>query len=221
MNCSIFLTVRIGSSRLPRKALLEINGETIIEILIKRLQKTKLPIIICATNTPEDRQYLKPIADKYGIGYHEAPAGNIIAQHLDCCKKNDIDYVLLSEIDDWLISPETFNAVYFQAKELEFKKAVRTEGLPYGMNVISYPAENLSKTDFSGSTGWGVHVTKDAHILKFNYDRPYRLSMDYLLDAELMENVYLNCKRNEHVGGIVRYLDKHPEISGINMREEK
>lgn len=218
MNTCIFLTMRIKSTRLPNKPLLEINGETVTEILIKRLKKTGIPIIMCATTEPEDRKYLKPIADKYGIGYHEAPAGNIIKQHADCAQEHDVGYIILSEIDDWLIAPETINAVYHKARELRFKKAIRTEGLPYGMNVIAYPVENLEKTDFSTDTGWGVHVTEDAFMLKFNYDRPYRLSMDYLSDLEVMENVYLNCKRNEIVGGIVKYLDKHPEIAGINQK---
>lgn len=217
MNCAIFLTVRVGSSRLPQKALLETKGETVIEILIKRLKKTGLPIIMCTTNEPEDKLYLKPIADKHGLGYHEAPAGNIIKQHADCCKQNNIDYVILSECDDWLCCPEVINAVYFQAEKLKFKRAVKTEGLPFGLNIIAYPVENLN-VDFSSDTGWGVHVTHDAYALKFNYDRPYRLSMDYICDAEVMENIYLNCKRNECVGGIVKYLDKHPEIAAVNMK---
>ena len=210
MNTCIFLTIRINSIRLPKKALLEINGETVTEILIKRLQKTKIPIVVCTTTEPEDERYLKPIADKYGLGCHEAPAGNIISQHADCCKQNNVSYVLLSEIDDWLICPETINAVYRKASELKFKKAIRTEGLPFGMNVIAYPAENLN-VDFSSSTNWGVHVTKDAHVLKFNYDRPYKLSTDTVDDFETMRDIYLNCKRNELVGGIIRYMDKNKE----------
>jgi spore coat polysaccharide biosynthesis protein SpsF (cytidylyltransferase family) len=40
--------------------------------------------------------------------------------------------------------------------------------------------------------------------------------MDYPEDFELMKNVYLNCKRNLHVGGIVKYLDNNPKIAGLN-----
>ncbi|MFA5307246.1 MAG: hypothetical protein WC365_07405 [Candidatus Babeliales bacterium] len=221
MNCAIFLTVRIGSSRLPRKALLDINGETVTDILISRLKKTGIPIIMCATTERDDRRYLKPIADNHGIGYHEAPAGNIIAQHLQAARENDVDYIILSEIDDWLVCRETVNAVYYRAKELKFKRAVRTEGLPFGLNVIAYPRENLENADFTGDTNWGAYVTKGADVLKFGYARPYKLSMDYLADFEIMKDVYLNCKRNQFVGGIVGYLDKHPEIASSNLRLNK
>lgn len=216
MSVCIFLTVRIGSSRLPQKALLEANGETVTEILIKRLKKCNLPIIICTTDTPEDRKYLKPLVDKYELGYHEAPEGNIIKQHLNACNEFNVDYVILSEIDDWLVCPETINAVHYQAKYLKYKTAVKTTGLPYGMNVISYPKANLEAATFTGSTGWGIYVTENAFVLKFNYNRPYSLSMDCLHDAILMKNVYQNCKRNLLVGGICDYLEKHPEVAEMN-----
>ncbi len=221
MKTCIFLTARVGSTRLTNKTIMQINGETVTDILIQRLKHANIPIIMCTTNEQDDRQFLKPIADNHGIGYHEAPAGNIIAQHLDCCVVNNVDYVILSEGDDFLCCPEVINAVYFQAEKLKFKRAVRTEGLPFGLNVIAYPRENLESTTFSGNTGWGVHVTQDAYKLKFNYERNYRLSMDYLSDFEVMENVYLNCKRNLYVGGIVKYLDKHPEIANLNLHLDK
>jgi spore coat polysaccharide biosynthesis protein SpsF (cytidylyltransferase family) len=221
MNAYIFLTTRINSTRLKNKALLNINGETVTDILINRLKKTGIPIIMCATTEQDDRRYLRPIADNHGIGYHEAPAGNIIAQHLQACKEFGVDYVILAECDDWLVCRETVNAVYYRANELKFKKAIRTEGLPFGLNVIAYPRENLENADFTGDTNWGVHVTKGAYILEFDYARPYKLSMDYLADFEIMKDVYLNCKRNQFVGGIVGYLDKHPEIASSNLRLNK
>lgn len=218
MNTAIILTTRISSSRLPQKALLQINGETVTDILINRLKKTKIPIVMACPDTLEDRLFMKPVAERHGIGFMTGDVQNVIKRHLQACEKFNIDYVILSEGDDWFICKETINAVFFKAKELGFKKAVITEGLPFGMNVIAYPRENLGKTEFSGDTGWGAYVTKDAFVLKFNYERPYRLSMDYLLDMEVMEDVYLKCKRNEFVGGIVNFLDKHPEIARKNTK---
>ena len=220
MNTCIFLTTRYASTRLQGKHFLEINGETVTDILIKRLKKTKIPIILTVPDTPEDEKYLKPIAERNAVGFFMGERQNIIKRHLDCCNENDIGYVILSEGDDWLVTSETINAVYNIAKELQFKKAIRTEGLPFGMNAIAYPRENL-EVDFSTDTNWGVHVTKDAFILKFNYERHYKLSMDYPEDFDVMQNVYLNCKRNEFVGGIVKYLDNHPEKAGINVKEKR
>jgi len=200
---------------------MNINGETLTDILIKRLKHTKIPIIMCTPDTPEDNTHMKAVADRNNIGFFSGERQNIIKRHLDCAQKYGIEYIILSEGDDWLVCRETINAVYYRANELKFQKAIRTEGLPFGMNVIAYPRENLENTGFTGDTGWGAHVTRDACILKFNYKRPYKLSMDYAQDLAIMEDVYLNCKRNQFVGGIVNYLDKHPEIALINQNKIK
>lgn len=221
MNVSIFLTTRYSSTRLPEKHMLEINGETVTDILIKRLKKCKIPIIMCCPDTPEDEKHMKPIAVRQQIGFFMGETENIIKRHLDCAKMYSVNYIILSEGDDWLVCPETVNAVCNVASEFGFKKAVKTDGLPFGMNVIAYPRTNLENAGFSGDTGWGAHVTKGAHILEFNYDRPYRLSLDYLEDAEVMENVYRNCKRNLYVGGIVKYLDEHREIALLNQHRNE
>jgi spore coat polysaccharide biosynthesis protein SpsF (cytidylyltransferase family) len=186
----------------------EIDGETVTDILIKRLKKTGIPIILTVPDTPEDKAYLEPIAERNAVGFFMGDADSPVKRHIQACKEFDVDYIILAEGDDWLVCRETVNAVYYRAKELKFKKAIRTEGLPFGMNVIAYPRENLENAGFTGDTGWGAYVTKGADVLEFNYARPYKLSMDYLEDFETMKDVYLNCKRNQYVGGIVSYMDK-------------
>jgi spore coat polysaccharide biosynthesis protein SpsF (cytidylyltransferase family) len=218
MNCAIFLTIRIRSTRTPNKALLEINGETVTDILIKRLQKTKIPIILCTTDEPEDRKYLKPIADKYGLGYHEAPAGNIIKQHLDCAKKHGIDFIINQDGDDILSTPEVIQAVYNHTTGKKHIFPIKTVGLPLGLNVIGYPARKLTEINFDGDTNWGAQIFTGKHTeIKFNYDTPARLTMDYPEDLTVIETILTHCKRNLLVGGICDYLQKHPGIAQINL----
>jgi len=221
MTTAIFLTVRYGSTRLLGKCLLEIDGQTVTDVLIGRLKKANLPIILCTGDCPDNVTHLKPIAARNGIGFFAGDENNIIKRQRDCAAKNCVDFIVNADGDDWLVCPETINAVYYVASELQFKKAVRTDGLPFGLNVIAYPRENIETAGFSGDTGWGAYVTKGANILEFNYDRPYRLSLDYLEDAEVMESVYRNCKRNLHIGGIVKYLDKHREVALLNQHRNE
>ena len=65
---AIFITVRTGSSRLPNKALLEINGKTTIEHLISRVKKSeKADAIILCTTTLENDNILCEIAERNEI----------------------------------------------------------------------------------------------------------------------------------------------------------
>jgi spore coat polysaccharide biosynthesis protein SpsF (cytidylyltransferase family) len=222
LTTAIFLTVRINSTRLSRKALLEINGETVTEILIKRLKKTNIPIIICTTDEPEDGKYLKPLAEKYSLGYHEAPAGNIIAQHSDCARENRVDFIINMDGDDILSAPEVIQAVYNHAIGKKYLYPIKTVGLPLGLNVIGYPAHKLTEIDFDKDTNWGAQIFTGKHVeIKFNYDYNFRLSMDYELDYLVIKDILTHCKRNLLVGGICDYLQKHPGIAQLNLHLNK
>ena len=71
MKKAILITVRTGSTRLPQKALLEINGKSTIVHLINRLKQSKLAndIILCTTTLKEDN-VLEDIAIANGINYY-------------------------------------------------------------------------------------------------------------------------------------------------------
>ena len=53
---SILITVRTSSTRLPRKAILDINGKPTIQYLIENIKKSKLAdkIILCTSEEPDD-----------------------------------------------------------------------------------------------------------------------------------------------------------------------
>lgn len=56
MNKAIFITVRNGSTRLPNKALKEIQGIPTIEYVIRRMKYSKNAerIILCTTENKQD-----------------------------------------------------------------------------------------------------------------------------------------------------------------------
>ena len=63
----IVIQARTGSTRLPNKAILKISNEfSAIDILIKRVQKTELPIIIATSKEPSD-DIFEDIAQKHKV----------------------------------------------------------------------------------------------------------------------------------------------------------
>uniref|UniRef100_A0A6M3XGI7 Cytidylyltransferase n=1 Tax=viral metagenome TaxID=1070528 RepID=A0A6M3XGI7_9ZZZZ len=222
MNTTILLTTRYKSTRLPGKHTMKINGHTVTDILIGRLKRCKIPIIMCIPDTPEDVEHMKPIAERNKIGFFAGEPTNIIKRHVDCALANEIDWIILSEGDDFLVCPETINAVNWAIKSKRNKiDCIKTLGLPYGLNVIAYKSEILKDINYNNDTNWGEKVLKNPYELKFNYDVQYRLSMDYEEDFEVMKNVYENCKRNTVVSAIIKYLNKNPEIPKINQKRHK
>ena len=71
MNKAIFITVRTGSTRLPKKALIELNGGlSTIEYLIRRVKHSRNAdgIILCTTTESTDN-ILVEIADRNNINH--------------------------------------------------------------------------------------------------------------------------------------------------------
>ena len=56
MNSDVFIPARLDSTRLPKKHLKKINGEPLIKLLVKRLEKAKKirQVIVCTTNQKSD-----------------------------------------------------------------------------------------------------------------------------------------------------------------------
>jgi spore coat polysaccharide biosynthesis protein SpsF (cytidylyltransferase family) len=218
MNTAIFLTTRYGSKRYPGKHLTQINGIPETGILLERIKRCKIPIIMVTPDTLEDKLFMKPVAERHGIGFFSGEVENIIKRHADCAEKYGVDWVINVDGDDTLTCPEVINAVYHAINRNEHKIPIKTEGLPLGLNILAYPAEYLNKIDFSGSTGWGAQVTKNAYYaIKFNYDYNYRATLDYSEDLSVITDILTNCKRNITIGGICSYLKKNPEIAKLNL----
>ena len=61
MNVDIFIPARLDSKRLSKKHLMEINGEPLIKILVKRLQKSELirNVIVCTTDQKTDDELVE------------------------------------------------------------------------------------------------------------------------------------------------------------------
>jgi spore coat polysaccharide biosynthesis protein SpsF len=67
MTTGVFIPVRLDSTRLPRKALLEMAGKPALQHLVERLKLAQSPdlIIICTSTDPGDAP-LQGIADNTG-----------------------------------------------------------------------------------------------------------------------------------------------------------
>jgi len=222
MKIAIFLTTRCGSNRLVNKALLHINGETVTDILISRLKKTRIPIIMAVPDTPEDKKYLEPIAKRNAVGFFMGDADSPLKRHIQAAEANKVEYIINIDGDDILSCGEIVQSIYYHITQLKGLVPIKTTGLPLGLNIIAYPTECLKGINFDSDTNWGAQIFKGRHKeIKFNYDEPYFLTMDYAEDFALIDDILTHCKRNLYVGGICSYLKKHPDIAKINYNRNE
>ena len=103
---AIFITVRSGSTRLPNKATLKINGVPTIEHLIKRVKNSKLAdvIVLCTTTLPED-DILCQIAEDNNIKYYRGSVKDKLERWKGACEKFNIDFFITADGDDLFCEP--------------------------------------------------------------------------------------------------------------------
>lgn len=236
MKTAVFITVRLGSIRLPKKALMEIKGRSIIEHLIDRVKLAKLPdlIVICTTLNPKD-DALEEIAKKNNAECFRGSEENIIERHLGAAKKFGVDFIVNVDGDDIFCDPVYIDKVIGRWKKTG-ADVVKTEGLPFGANSFGYTASTLKKIcEMKGrgvtDTGWGGYFLEpglfkvETIIAEEELKYPdFRMSLDYPEDFKFFKAVFDRLYEPGKIfplKDIVSLLIKNPEIANINQGIQK
>ena len=145
MKIGVFITVRLGSTRLPKKALMEIKGKSTIVHLIERIKRAKNldKIVLCTTTNPEDKKLIK-IAKEKNISYFAGDEKDIIKRHFDSANYHKIDFVINVDGDDLFCDFEYIDKIAEEAKEnYEIFDVISTRDLPFGVNSFGYKIDCL------------------------------------------------------------------------------
>ena len=79
---------RYGSTRLPAKVLKEVNGETLLELHLKRiLQAKKITKLKVATTTEEGADKIVEIAHRVGVETYKGSVDDVLERFFFCCKR--------------------------------------------------------------------------------------------------------------------------------------
>lgn len=232
----VLLTARMGSTRLKQKHFKEIDGEPIFSFLIKRIRegfKNEIAEgnakVIIVTGNEKDNKEFETIPE---INVFYGSDNNIPLRHYQAAKHFGLKGVISIDGDDMLCSIRAMKDVYKKLNDGEL--LVKTEGLPLGMNIMSYNTSFLGKC-LEGidldvlETGWGRIFPED-QWLKIPYEKnpngeifeQLRFTLDYDEDFEFFKNVILNFgDRINSVsdGDIINYVvdNKIYELNNCNV----
>lgn len=229
------VAVRMKSSRLLRKALLDLNGRPLIIQLLSRLKRSNTldDIVLCTSTNPDD-SVLLDIAKENG---HKAFAGSeddVMDRFLKAGWAENADIIVRITGDNPLTDPQ---AIDLMVESHINNKAdyTRMDGLPIGVTaeVINFDAlkKAFKLAEDSGFSEYMTYYFVDyPNIFSLNIinapeeiNRPgYRLTVDYPEDYELIKTIFGHFGQMSDVSleKIVRYLDENPEIAGINSEVE-
>ena len=226
----ILITVRTGSTRLPKKALLKINGKTTIEHLIDRVKRSVLAdkIILCTTTLEED-DILYTIAQKNNIEYFRGSVKDKLERWNEACKKFNIDFFVTADGDDLFCDHELIDKAFnqYDTTNAEFIRApgIICGAFTYGIKYSALKKVCQIKDTDDTEMMWtyfedtNLFDVQNLQNIPEEYKRlDIRMTLDYQDDFIFFKKII------EHFGSkqfglldIISYINNNPNIAKINL----
>lgn len=232
---AIFITARVGSSRLPLKHLLKIQGKTCIEHVFDRAKKSKKAekIILCTTILPED-DILRDLAEKNDILVFRGSVNDKLDRWNKAAKTFGVDFFVTFDADDLFCEPEMIDLAFEQHKDvgvdfIDWEKC----GIICGSFTYGVAASALDKVCSIKNTDdtemcWEYFTTTNLfkvgklRNIPLSFKRPeIRATLDYAEDfhffASIFDHFYKIGKKNFNLRDVVELLNDQPELILINQ----
>lgn len=238
MKIGAIIQARSGSSRLPRKVLLDLpygSGVTVLERVIERTKRAKtLQEIIVATTTKKEDDEIVKVSQKRNIKIFRGSEKDVLARYYEAAKRWNLDVIVRITSDCPCIDPEIID----KTVELHLKENAdytTTRYFPRGLDVevISFPAlekayKNARKPFEREHVCPYIYLTAPENFRIAYYDAPselrrleIRITLDTEEDYALLCCVYDNLfwdKPFFSALDVVKLFDKKPYIGLINKK---
>jgi len=228
------IAVRMKSKRLPRKALLDIEGWTAIERMVNNLKPSKLiDEIILATSTNEQDDPLEELAKGKRIPFFRGDEDNVIKRFIDAAEGFNADIVVRAtgdcplisyEIADYLVGGHLEKGADYTGTEIE-KVPVGTFSEVITLSALKKLAGSSLDLNYSEYMTYYFRNNPDIFLINImeapgKYTRPdYRMTLDYPEDLEFFRKIFRKFNPGSKAIPLektISFLDRHPEIVSIN-----
>lgn len=231
MKSAILVTARLKSTRLPRKALKQVHGRSLLAHLIDRLKMAKTPdeIIICTSDLPEDDE-LEQLAVAENVQCFRGDPDDVLARITAAAVAHDLDVAVNCTADNPFVDAPSIDRLiaYHVDQGNDFTSI---DGLPWGTfsYALSRPAMEQA-TALSATTDtevWGGYFTQTGKfrcgVLEITDPAlrwpALRLTVDEPADFRLVERLFqmFGATRNTFaLQDIIALCRARPQLANMN-----
>lgn len=237
LKVGIISQARMTSTRLPGKVLKQINGKTVLDYHLERLQETGYPVFIATTTNSTD-DLIIDFCKKHNLPFYRGDEQNVLSRYYGCAKENGLDVIVRVTSDCPLIAPELVKngiGIYQKSNDpyLYLSNVIdRTYPRGFDFEVFSFALlerafeEATKPEDLEHVTPY-IHQNRTSDIHFYHYkntvDRnKYRITLDTPEDFELLRILIEDHQADNLTGQeIIELLDNHPELVAINAEIEQ
>ena len=203
------IQARYNSTRFPGKVLKKINNQTVLEILIKRLSKSKniSKIIVACSNNSKDKAIVD-VCNKLGVDYFVGSENDVLDRFYKAAKKYKGRNIVRITADCPLLDYKIVDNVIsnFFLKKVDYASNINPSTFPDGLDVEVFKFSALKEAHINTrQSSEREHVTpfiiNNKKFKKFNLKnhKDYsflRLTLDEKEDFTLIEKIIKNFKNN-------------------------
>jgi glutamate-1-semialdehyde aminotransferase/spore coat polysaccharide biosynthesis protein SpsF (cytidylyltransferase family) len=224
------LQSRMGSSRLPNKALLKLNGKPAISRMVDRIKEAKtVKEIWLATGKSKINNKLENFFSNTKIKVFRGDDDDVLSRFVEISKIAKADIIIRLTGDCPLIDPKIIDETVelLINRKADYASNILKRKFPDGLDVEVFTKKTLLETGEFAEAGFSrEHVTTYMHGLHKNKYRKgvfKKASLEYAsdfshlrwtLDEEkdhiFLDKIYKNLPANASWQDIVSYLIKHP-----------
>ena len=217
------VAVRLKSSRLKRKALLDIDGKPLIRrVYDNLLSSKKLDKVIMCTSIDEEDDELCEYFEKNNIPYFRGSRLNVIDRFLSCAEKYNISPKNIIRLtgDNCFTSTEEMDRLieHHNLKKADYSTLTN---LPSGSNseVISFECLKVLNdiVEDGDSSEYMTWMLDDPEFFKVNkircldkFNLKIRLSCDTIEDYNLIVHLFKN--KVSDIDDVINYYNKNKNV---------
>ena len=235
----ILVQARMGSSRLPGKALLPIAGKPLLLRLCERVDRSgRVDGLVVATSVRPDDQCIVDACKSWGIKVFRGPEKDVTARFLGAAHEYGFTVAIRVTGDNPLTDPEGIDQLVDMYEECrsDLVHNGHRNGYPYGTGAELIRVETLEVCDRqlkNENDRENVFWFCRQHPEQFSCQkvnappqliRPhYFLTVDYPEDVELLSRIYtqFDHKDDFELEMVIDYLDAHAELLDLNSHRHQ
>ena len=238
MNVAAIIQARRGSTRLPDKVFLDLEGKPLIWHVFNRIKDSKfITQYILATTVEEKDNELEKWAIENNILVYRGSENDVLDRYYQAAKKFEADIVVRITADDPLKDLTVLDSVINELliSNVDFAFNNNPVSYPEGMDVEVF---KFSALEIANNNSFDLfereHVTqffhrnpelfssknisyfKDLSYLRWTIDTP----QDYKLTKLIYKNLY-NINNKFDFQDVLKLLEFNPELALINSNEKR
>lgn len=235
MKVGVIIQARMGSSRLPEKVLMEIEGKPIFCHIVERLKNAKnVDEIILATTELVEDNILCELANDNGIKYYRGSSDDVLSRFYFSSRYNSLNVIVRITCDCPLVDAKLLDEMieFYKKNTYEMVSNAPNDAIyrtyPRGLDIEMFSLKQLELAYVGAEQRYQrEHVTPFIYEnceTKYYYkdtenNAHLRWTIDTMDDYILIKEIYSNLYKGKHdfyYRDILELYKQKPELLTIN-----